>query len=236
MTCVDPKEAEALVLAGDLESPKFRQHLARCAECARLYEAAGGLARGAAVHPDGSALVSFEEDPASLSGATRDWIRAHLDACETCRDAIRAVPPQGLPLSRKRAPLLPVLAVAGWLLAAVLALFELRPPAPTAKAVLGSQTITISQTRGESVTRVLDVDVLRIECVLGEEVRPGQKLSVRIEDGRGATVLDADAVVDEVSQFGWPVIGVARSALPKGRMTVRVRAPAGSEVAATLEQ
>jgi hypothetical protein len=233
MTCVDPEEAERFAQAGDTSSAAFREHVARCGDCAALYAVVGGLARAADAHPAASALAAFDEEPSSLSETSRAWIAAHVAGCGSCREALRAVPPQGAALEARRVRLLPILAAAGWLLAAVLVVREARPR-PDASSVLSTQTITLSQVRGGAETRVHDVDVVRFSCVFAEEVKPGQILHVRIGDASGRPVVEADVVVHELDDSGWPVVAFRRSSLPEGRMTVRVRAPSGSEIAATV--
>jgi hypothetical protein len=107
--------------------------------------------------------------------------------------------------------------------------------------VLGTQTLTLAQARGDSQprtdapARLRDVDLVRFECVLAEEVRVGQELRIRVEDAAGKVALETAARVDELNQFGWPVIAVVRSALPRGRMTIHVRAPSGSEIVSVVD-
>jgi hypothetical protein len=233
MTCVDPEEVERFEQAGDTSSAAFRDHVARCGDCSALYAAVGGLARAADAHPAASALAAFDEQPSSLSETSRAWIAAHVARCGSCREALRAVPPLGPALETRRLRLLPILTAAGWLLAAVLVVREARP-GREADPVLATQTITLSQARGGSETRIQDVEVVRFSCVLAEEVKPGQALHVRIEDASGRPVVEADVAVHELDDSGWPVVAFRRSSLPAGRMTIRVRAPSGSEIAATV--
>jgi hypothetical protein len=234
MTCTDREEAAAFERAGDTSSAAFRAHVARCGDCAALYGAVGDLAAGAEAHPGAAALAAFDEEPASLSERARSWIASHVADCAACREVLRAVPVQGPARERRRVRLAPILAAAGWLLAAVLVFRELQP-APGPRPVVPSQTITLSQTRGGTESRIRDVEVVRFAGGLADAVEVGQTLHLRVEDSGGRVALDADVVVDELNESGWPVVAVRRSALPKGRMTVRVRAPSGNEIAAAVD-
>jgi hypothetical protein len=203
---------------------------------ARLGLQGGGLR----AHPAGEALVAFEEDPASLSDGARAWIAKHVESCASCREALAAVPALGPAMEARPAAaarfVRPWLMAAGWLLAAILCVKQLATEPRKLKPVLESQIVTLSQARGETQRQpdapmLRAVDLVRFECVLSEEVRVGQKLHVRVEDAAGRTAFESDAEVAELNQFGWPVFLVDKSALPKGRMTVHVRAPSGSEIA-----
>jgi hypothetical protein len=234
MTCIDRDAAAAFERAGDTSSAAFREHVASCGECAALYAAVGELAPGVEAHPGAAALAAFDEDPGSLSEGARSWIASHVAGCAACREVLHAVPVQRPAWERRKVRLAPILAAAGWLLAAVLVFREIQS-APGPRPVVQSQTITLSQARGGTESRIRDVEVVRFACVLADEVKVGQTLHLRVDDSGGRTVLDADIVVDELNESGWPVVAVRRSALPKGRMTVRVRAPSGNEIAATVE-
>jgi hypothetical protein len=242
MSCVDPKEADRFAASGDTSSPAFQAHAARCPECAGLYATVANVAaRAGEAHPASSALVAFAEDPGLLSEASRAWIAKHLEQCRHCRAMLEQVPAQGHALERRRSSLRPLAAAAGWILAALLVIRQVSQPAQDHKVVLGSQTITLSQTRGDSQPRagsqstIQDVDVVRFACVLGEDVKAGGKLHLRVEDAAGKTVVDTEVVVDELNDSAWPVIAIKRAALPKGRLTFHVRAPSGSEIAAVVE-
>lgn len=202
----------------------------------------GLQAAGAQTHPAGEALVAFEEDPASLTEGARAWIEKHVASCASCREALAAVPALGPAMEARPAAARfarPMLMAAGWILAAILSVRQLMIPPQRTKPVLESQTVTLSQVRGETQRQpdapmLRPVDLIRFECVLAEEVRVGQRLRLRVEDAAGKVVLDAEAEVAELNQFGWPVVLVNGSALPKGRMTVHVRAPSGSEIAVAV--
>jgi hypothetical protein len=234
---VDPGEAEALAAAGDSTSPAFRAHSARCPECAALHAAVSSLAKGGGPHPAADALVRFEEEPSQLSERSRAWIADHVASCGDCREVLRSIPSPGAPAAarRPRFAALPLLAAAGWILAAILALRVPRGTVTDGAPVLATQTITLSQTRGAAGDRVRAVDVVRFECVIGDEVKEGSTLHVAVEDAAGKVVLETDAPVGEVNAFGWPVISLRRAALPRGPMTIRVRAPSGGAIAVVLD-
>ena len=197
------------------------------------------LARLAAVeslvtHPSGSALASFDEDPAALSAGTRSWIANHLEECAACRSALRSVPRLGLPRRTNLARPWPLVAAAGWILAAFLAW---RVAAPRNEFPLATvHTLVLSTVRGDGRASIpAEATILRCELVLGEDVALGDPLRVRLVDVAGRTLFDAEQRVEERNEREWPVLTLDRRALPAGNVRLHVRTPSGLESVFELE-
>ena len=128
MSCTDPKERERLLEGGDETAAAWQEHLEACEECRRLE---GGVRTAAGafdeeIHPAGSALVAFDEEPDSLDADTRAWIAAHLDQCADCRQALIAIPAEE-PAAPPRLFFRPLLAAASVLLCVTLVVIATDP-------------------------------------------------------------------------------------------------------------
>ncbi|NOT32297.1 MAG: hypothetical protein HOP15_17765 [Planctomycetes bacterium] len=179
-------------------------------------------------HPAAAALTSYDEEPASLSPRTRQWIESHLVVCSTCRDALSAVPRLELRARPLRLRLWPFAAAAGWILAAFLGLRALERE--QREPFLSVHSLVLSTPRGGGIASIpAGARILRFELVLGEEVPLGALLQIRIDDAAGRTVVDEAREVEERNERDWPVLTLDRAALPRGTAQLHVRTPAGLE-------
>ena len=240
MNCTDPKRAQALLGASEAGTPAWEEHLASCRSCRDLEVRTAALSReqGGAVHPAGEVLVTWDEEPATLDPGTREWISRHVDACEVCREALDAVsaeaaephaPASAPATDRQSGPrrfhLWPLLAAAGWLLAAVIAIVD-RPEAPGGVgALLAIQDLTLSTTRGADPLQETYGGILRLHLVLGSDVPAGTALGLRILGEDGRTILAESWEVNERDEWERPVLTLDRNRLPEGPLTIEVTPP-----------
>ena len=122
MTCID-KGAAARILGGtEFDVREWATHLEKCEACRDFLAGVGALADSSdqVVHPGGSALVVYDEQPGALDEGSRAWIFAHLKGCAECTEALARVPILQTPPARPvwRRP--PMIATAAALLAAVI--------------------------------------------------------------------------------------------------------------------
>jgi hypothetical protein len=103
MSCPRTREIDLAAYVVEPQAPEwvaFREHLPGCPDCGaalrewtQLELGLGGLrgAGAAAAHPSPESLARFEATPQRLGTEERRGIEAHLLACRTCADELRAL-------------------------------------------------------------------------------------------------------------------------------------------------
>lgn len=230
MHCIDPEHSRRLQLEDHADGPGWRAHLAACAACRAVF---GALQRLAAaddlpMHPAGSTLATYAEEPERLAEGTRRWIARHLEQCAACALALRAVPALRARIRLAWLRPLPLAAAAGWLLASGLGWSLLG--GDTVEPFPDVHSLVLTAPRGAPAPAVPDAArFVRLRIVLGEETPVGAQLRLRFCDAAGRVLLARDELVRELDERDWPVLTLDRRALPPGPVTLAVTTPSGAE-------
>lgn len=234
MSCIEPEAVDRILNEEGPNASSWTVHLERCTECREREKQLGSENLfEEIVHPSADALVAFDEVPETLDPAVHDWMSAHVESCELCREALA-----GFPASADEQPTQRGFSAPGGLLAAAAILFVVgvswafrggsddpgNAPSPSVYD-LPFTTVVLSTTRGDPTTTAKEAQtpIIRFQPNLGVEVKVGDRVSLKIQNAYGAVLVDEEVVIRELDEdWGRAVLPVERKHLSKGRLVITI--------------